>query len=1281
MKTPNTFFEVLNTDLSDLVLKNTMVRFGVNMRIIDLDSSTYAITNIRGTEQAFTLTAGYVPIGAREFDNVLYLVSIDPITSIVELGSFGSPDYSGGAGSQEVYRPLNNLDDDPFRTTVFGYSENSFVKVVIQPAYDGSVNLLLFEKDNLPRLVNTKIRRSSLDNTLEVAPDRPSKASTNDYTASTVAEESKLIITSSQILKIALGSIESGGKLKYGTFRYYFAYMTEDFNITEIVGQSSLCTIYSGQDTSTLRGGNSSQETDKRVLLSLTNIDETFKYLKVYALYSSGVEGLEQQMLEFTNPTEITDSSMTFYHTGFEEIQEIDQDAVNISFQSIDAATTADQINGFLIAGGIRESIVDFTSFKNAAANVQLDQGTSTMAFTGSLSIIEGHAKASNVYDALGYFSAETYALRMVFVLPGGKLTPPFLVRGKDYNDGGATNDSGLIRFQSLNDLGFYTGTDVLIKNIVVDLSSVPAPVKAASIGFFFVRAERRPNLLSQGYLFPTLRVPPIEFLDSASTYYNRFQAGNESLYKVIPCVDNILEAYEQDTSSGGGDLYVVDINNTNKLNYYMPLFVNHFGVSSAVLSGYVNSYPTDHYAYISADELANEPALITSIAQRSGMKCYQIGKVQFNVPSSGTLLPIPSVEAAASFSIRTGTFYDFKGFGFYGSPTIQTIDLCEFVPAESFATGSVFSSKVSTRFKVSASSSGTAYGVNLSFNSYFGLKITSLTDEGYSAINPRGGNSRQAHLISGMETSGMSYSNEGTDVNAAFLVNIYPAGGLLDIEDLYPDVDSLVYKQVGKRYEWGDVVSDQVTLHDGDCFITKSYRKLYQSGKRDPFSPISITNINAGLTVALLHETPYNTHLRSPNRFDASEPMDRSFYPFQSKGDVLEWHKYRFPETLQYSQGFSPGLGPKSFIPVSSLAPFIRTDFFSRLSHSARNIPNAFFNGYRLFTGDNFRDYDPSMGRIMGLEAFRNQLTVIFEHGVAVADIEARVLTGGDTSGPVYAQPSSILPPNLEYRSRRIGSQHSKAVLQTPSAVYGIDADKKKIWQLRDTLKVISDSQVASFLFQRPVTNPRIGYDFQYNEVIFTTDNWTLCFREGLEKFTFPYSFKPTFYASRGNSFFSFKVISSTPYFHAHNADTRLIYGEQEDCFIEFTVNPSTEALQSVFDVLEIFSNEVAPSKIELFTYPLDSRRTETLDPSACGQYSHIEDITDFFKQESPINFRDKRFVVQIPNAENYVSALDNWRVGGRMRNKYLVVRLTYNTTDTLQLLSVLTTFRPSKS
>lgn len=1420
-------------NLADRVMQNSMVRLAMNMRLLALDSNSYVATNIRGTESGFAITLGYIPIASKQFDNVLYILSIDPSTSICELGSFSSPGtgyspvteplslwpvstpgtihmvggvitmtgtgpitsdlyntpmvmpanttmalrykfhisnvsgstitgsavykfYNGATllytktialtgsadididtsetflftanitnvtfqltkatgtaililndsqvlyatesgGSEEFYRPLCNLDGGPFRTLVFGYSPLDFVKMELQAEYDGSVNIILFEKDVPPRIINTKFLRAD-SGILQYAPDRPGTASSNAYTSASVDEQTKLILSSSTILKVAFNGITTGGKLKYGTYRYYFAYETEDFNSTDIVGQSGLCAVFTGLDAGHIKGGTSGQETDKQITLTLTNVDINYRYVKVYCLYSSGQEGLEQQLLEFTVPTEIDGTTLVFTHSGFEEVASISQDVVNTNFEQIDAARTGTQINSYLMVGGIKESSVDLSQFKAASLLVRVTEATPlNLAYSGALSAKQGYNDPGNIYSSVGYFRGEAYAARMVWVLPGGRLSPPYPVTGIDYcTSGNPTNSNGIIRFHAQTRPGgtgtspVYDGSNLIVTGVKFDISSIPAPAIAASLGFFFVRAERNPNLLSQGYLIPTMRVPGTQFYDSTSSFFNRFQAGTESDYKLVPSLDNMLDAYSKDTASGGGDLFVIDVNNSNKLNAYLPMVVNHFGAGSADgqpsgdnLSGYIDNFPQQYYAFISADAIANEPAMISKIAQRQGMYIAQLGKVTTHV--AGEITPLSAVDGGGP-TVHIGSVYESTGITLYpptgGTPTVnKAVNDCEFVPNESFATGSKFASMLGTGFHISNASSGIEYRVFLGFNSYFGIEVPTLNDAACGALNPRGGNSRipTGTFNAGFETSAMQYHNYDTDVNAAFLVNLYPSSGLLALNSLYPDTDSLSYKQIGQRFMWGDF-SGSVTIYDGDCYIVKVYRKIHQSTYRNALSPNDGRNIPAGFTISMYQESSYNTNLRNPVRYDASEPEDRSFFPFQPKGDYVAWRDYRYPETLNCSPGYSPGLGSKVFIPSDSLAPAIVTDFFSRISHSARHIPNAFRNGYRSFTGDNFRDYDSSLGRIVEMQNHRNQLLTVFEHGVGIMPVEERVLVGQDSSGPVSAEPDGVLPPNMGYPSRQIGSQHPKSIIQSPSAVYGIDVDKKKIWQMRDTLISISDDQVSSFLENNPIVNPRSGYDFKYNEVLFTTDNWTLCFREGMEKFTSFYSFLPTHYASRGSQMYGFHTAG----FEKHNSpSTHRIYGSIVESYIEFVIpvmlSEGGDSFTNIYDVFEIVSNDVIPEKIEFFTYAFDSVRVFTLDKTACAQYCKVVAATDFFTQKPTINYTDKKFIVDIPMTEVANGAVDGWEVGGRMRNTYLIVRVTYATEQNLQLMSCLTTFRQS--
>ena len=279
-KQQNTFNEGLNMDISDYLMKNSIMRNCKNMRLLDLDGTSYAITTIRGTELKFTLTSGYIPIASVEYGNILYILSgtigISGKYDMYELGSFDSPLYPAGGPRPMIaseYAPFNNLDDGPFRVDFWDIEIGSFVDMSVQPAYDQSVNIIITAEDNPPRIINSKF-----DKDFNIV-DRREGANTNDYTSGSVDTETRLILRSQKIMGIDYGGIENGGKLQAGNYIYVIRYMTADFNETDVVNQSGLCSVFEGYETVKYTTS-INQETTKRVRLTLSNVDTDFAYIE-----------------------------------------------------------------------------------------------------------------------------------------------------------------------------------------------------------------------------------------------------------------------------------------------------------------------------------------------------------------------------------------------------------------------------------------------------------------------------------------------------------------------------------------------------------------------------------------------------------------------------------------------------------------------------------------------------------------------------------------------------------------------------------------------------------------------------------------------------------------------------------------------------------------------------------------------------------------------------------------------------------------------------------------
>lgn len=1282
----NSFGEGMNLSISDFLLQATMARYLQNFRLVGIEGNNFVLSNLKGTESKFSLSTGFIPVACTEFNNVLYIASWKQSSAELELGSYPSPDYvSPSSGNNNVYRPFKNLSTSNFRTAAFGTT--TFPKIQrleIQPDYDNSVNLCFTIAGLPPRIVNSKFDNK----TLAIIPDRPGAANTNTYTFSSVEKETHLQIFSDKILDISLAAINEGGKVKCGNYVYVFKYMSEDFNKTAVVGQSSICQIAFGNSDFTRKGGDETDETTLRTILDLANVDTDFKFLKVYALYSSGQEGVQEQYLEFTQPLTITGEAMQFIHTGFEELREVTIDEFTLDYSPIAAAECGVQIGGYYILGNVTQVNYDYTIFRDAAANISPIFGVKAI----TLGALPGYADPLNVYNYMGSFGRESYPYGIVFIMPGGVLSPMFPTRGRIINSqvvgpspsvsSYVDQPNGIITFPYSNHFLPFDNSQLQAKYVEFDMASVPVQIKSASVGFFFVRGERRPAMLTQGLLIPTVRVPTMDRItltgddDSNDNYYwdNRTLATDTSVFKHLPSLDSMMEAYRYDRVVGF-ESDVVD--GANKISAgYMPIFVNDIKVSNAA---YPEIWSTQHWALISGEALLNEPAYVTSL-QRDNLSLHQLAKITFDI--TGNVTPKFKTDLAAA----TGLYYKFKTFLRYTGTSLTSVTKLVYTPGGTFASGNEFISSISTRLRYGPDSSIIQhYLVKQNYLSFFGMIVPSLQDSGKSAANPIGGNGRitaaaGSNLLTTGDsvTSGPGYNSNGKTANAGFLVNIYPGALIPTGEQLYPTIDGISYRQVSKRYAWADVPpTNKIAVFGGDCYVGKIARKLNQA----PYSTrteLNITNINAGIMPEWYQESKYNLALRQPKQFDASETEDRSFFPQRNQGDFIKYRESRLPETLSHSQGYSRLLTPKGFFTIPALAPFVKSRFFARLLPSEKHIPNAFRNGYRSFLESKMRDYDTSMGEIVAIFNHHGNLLVIFEHGVGITAIEQRVQTGQDQAGPVVLEATTVLPPTLQHEgfSREIGCQNHLSLVQTPNGVYGVDVSRDKIWVVTDKLRVISDGVVDAFI-KGNLTNPRSGYDPEHNEVLFTTDTYTLAFKEGASAFSF-FTFRPAMYARRHKEMYSFLADQA----HKHNAAVYTIYGEQKDCVVEFVINQNVN-MTKVLDWLNIISNAVAPKKVEVYTMKNPHEKLIVPNTAAMNQYTFVDDVVDPVMQEPFIKYKDKKFSIQIPNVKVYnaVNSQDNWGIDGRMRNVYFVVRLTYNTTETVRLASVMSTLRYSFS
>lgn len=1311
MLNENTFERGMDMDLSGFIMPANKSRRNHNVRILDLDGSRYVITSIGGTEIKFQIPSGYVPLASKAYNSVLYFVLFDPVTSETQLGSFPSPNYSTAQPNVAVaynpaihdfYRPLNNYGNPvgPFTYPLFNFTTDSFVKLEIQPDYDDTVNLIITCKDNKPRLINSTFAFNT--NGFTVIRRLEDQGNSNIYTEDTVEAETALILRSTVITKVEFVSVNNGGgKLKPGNYQYIFAYQTEDFNETDVVAQSFTVPIYIGTTYTTARGGSQFEESDKSVSLRLTNLDTSFKYLKVYFKYNSGENSVFERLYEM-DVIELSTDEYVFTHTGFEEVREVALETINVDYTNIESAASVTQVKGYLMLGGIKESSFNLTQLREGAKAITTSLVTRTVGNRNS------YLEPVNVYNYLNHFGAETYPYGIVFILPDGSLSPVFPVFGKDlYSEGKGTGDGsatlkdrGLFRYPDMIQQPIDSTNGIISKGVRFTINTGLPLIEAAieqSVGFFFVRGERVRDQLTQGWLIPTFRAPAVEWTDYGSNYY--YDTFNkETDYKFIPTIDGLIEAHSRFGRSGAENNYVLTATGAQE-NGFMLFSLNYYIIPNT--SPVLRLYDLNHWAMLSADVICNTPEYISYLSNRQAIGLSQLYKGNFivnNVVSKqftsdgnnvGSNLE-PGITGTHYVYLNLGTPYDFV-------PNNKKIDIIRYVEGETLI-GNEFASKI--RFFGKTGSAGAnqdrlAYFYQ-SYNPYFGIKVQNLIDNSPGPDNPIGAGFRNGKSLAGLDTivDSNAYLTLASTVSAAFLVALYPRESGLPIDDpalLYPNLDRVTYKQISQRYSWNEISGTAtIDCFQGDAYIGVITHKLNQVGSpfRDrsqvedaPTDQERNRNIDSGILITMLQESRHNPYMRLLYQQDASDLEKRTFFPYRNNGDVMEMRKYRYPDTTLSTLGSPLTLAPKNFYYVSENVPFIKSNYYTRVIHSSRHIPNAFRNGYRTFEGNNSRDYDASMGAIVDLLNHRDNLLVVFEHGIGIGSVEQRIQTGADLSGAIFVESKEVLPPNLSFYSKEIGCQHPKSIVQTPSAVYGFDAEKRKIWQIRDNLVAISDLTISSFLEKlQPVElqNIRTGYNFKYNEVVFTNDYWTLVFREGLETFSSFYSFKPLFYARRANEFYSLNSGSSN--FHLHDVEGKEIYGQVEPCYVEFVVNTNSRTAK-VLDFINIISNEIKPEKIEVFTFGERWVNNHILDQLSMNQYVIINDEPDIFTEEDLIRIRDKKIVVQVPPSLQHNSTDEDWNAEGRMRNKNFVVRITYNTNKKVELFSIISSFRFSAS
>ena len=444
----------------------------------------------------------------------------------------GKEIYVPLTGNTPILHEIGELSD--FITDELQFDLEHPVNITPQYSYDGSVNLIINDGINVPRLINSRFSATG-KNTYEII-DRKGDNDTNIYDQGTQFDiDTSLFKRVCTIPKLEYKGTTSGGNLKIGNYHFYIKLSDADGNETDFVAESGLVSVFIGfSNPSSITTGVKNQNSYKGVSLYLSNIDLSYNYLYVYySRYTAEQEeNFNTEYKKIDKKFIISNSgTATVNITGFEPTFDVTDKDINMSYEIIDAAKTQEQCQNMLFLGNVHKQDIPYDKLQDLSLHFlpYLEEKDYICNIDENYivsSTSQGYYNSEFIYKYTGYWNEELYRLGVVYILPNGQLTPVFNIRGNTniqkygeitysqynipdkvvYNESNYLvvskgnpkniqneNVKGVVRLKSNRDTNVIHGFDIRISKEAIQ------ELKKYATGFFFVRQSRIPTILAQG--------------------------------------------------------------------------------------------------------------------------------------------------------------------------------------------------------------------------------------------------------------------------------------------------------------------------------------------------------------------------------------------------------------------------------------------------------------------------------------------------------------------------------------------------------------------------------------------------------------------------------------------------------------------------------------------------------------------------------------------------------------------------------------------------------------
>lgn len=484
--TVNGFTEGLSMDLNALTdtketlidaLNATLVTGNGNEMILQNDDGNFELKIDEKKVVEFPLPY-MIPVGIKEYGGIFYICVYDCVMHNDGIYTYPSPDYENNIFTEDIsldtkkeivgnikneLSPLHVVKTNPnnpnnpnsysisvLRTPRLQFSLQHPVNIDIQPSYDGTVNLILNDNYNIPRMINSGFQVLS-NNKYKYTIRKENSSKLYEVSSQDVFDtQTSLNKRYKHIPKLTYEGVENSGNLKVGNYVFYFKYEDADGNETNIMQESGIVSCFKGKDADPLsiNGGFRDENSNKLVKFKLEKLDIGYDYIKV--MYSRDTSDLDQnrvtkvytidQKFKINKDSKSCDIQIT----GNERLLSSTIDELNQQYVILNSTKSTTQYNNILFSSNVTTHPINYVELTNISQEILpfalKHDANGIIGNINPETYIDNsdapdkyeYFNTKNIYYHVGYWNEEFYRFGIVYIYQDGTTSPVFNIRGKE---------------------------------------------------------------------------------------------------------------------------------------------------------------------------------------------------------------------------------------------------------------------------------------------------------------------------------------------------------------------------------------------------------------------------------------------------------------------------------------------------------------------------------------------------------------------------------------------------------------------------------------------------------------------------------------------------------------------------------------------------------------------------------------------------------------------------------------------------------------------------------